>query len=272
MTCRRQCRFALPALTMAVAALLSFRVHGASSREPSPGWEALARLQAREAGEAFAELPGDREARLGRAATLLALQPRTPANITRSESVLLQVVAEDADDETGVAAAYLLARIAQLHATPSQPERALERFRELRSRHPNHPLAQTGVVKSAVIILYSPGARASLPARFADVEGMADAIHDDAIRFEFHQVLREAYGRLLGDHEGQLRHARRQLQLPAPRTVRRADVLIHAAESCRRLDRPAEALPLLNQFLAEFPRESRAGEVAAVRATLLESR
>lgn len=228
----------------------------------SAPWQAAAGLDFNRAHQLFADAPPSREHALGTATTLLNIQPKTPGNIITATRQLEALRATSAQDEVGITATYLLGRIAQLHQQPADPARALALYGELAQAHPDHPLAQLALVKTALIRLYEPVPRDALPARFLALETLAPRIPDPSIRFQYHQVMREAYGRLLGDYAAMLRHTEAQLPLPAPRPIRRADTLLLAATCAQRLGQNSAALDYYARFLAEFPRESRSAEVA----------
>ena len=104
-------------------------VPAARSADTSPdrrrGWQELSLLNAGEAQQRFAAAaladPASREARLGLALALLQLRSRTPGNIAAAGQLLETLRAESAGDDAGIAAAYYLARIQQLHGfTPDR--------------------------------------------------------------------------------------------------------------------------------------------------------
>lgn len=117
-------------------------------------WAMLAGLMFSEAEHtlALSAATGDRWARLGHAAALLNHPPVTPRKVNRVAQNLRELVAQSADDEPGVFARYLLARLAHMHqSTP--PAAAEAAYRALLDTRP-HVVAQLAAGKLAPLLIY----------------------------------------------------------------------------------------------------------------------
>jgi len=224
------------------------------------GWEKVAQVQFLDARRAFeARLqadPADHDARIGLAVALLNVQPRQSANIERALA-LLDGVRSAGRDEQVIEAIYLLARIHQLHRDPADPYKAVELFDGLLAAHPDHPLAQMGFVKAAMLRLYVLD-EASPAATFATLEQRAAHLSDPTARRDFHLTMAAAASRLrLGDAAA-LRHLRAADAVGLAKRNTAGNLYIRAATRARALGQVDLAEAYERRFLAEFPRDFRA--------------
>jgi tetratricopeptide (TPR) repeat protein len=135
-----------------LTALLALGVAPAMADE---GWQLLAGYLFRDAHEAFVANPStdDRRHALGTAASLINHPPVTPGKITRAETLLRELLATEANDETAHYARYLLARIAHLHRTGPVAE-VEAAYRAVIAADAAYPLAQIAAGKLALVLLY----------------------------------------------------------------------------------------------------------------------
>ena len=239
-------------------------------------WEQLATLRFGEAAQAFDALEregrADAEARLGRAVSLLARQPRTTGNVDEAERVLADLFtpeAATADPDLAARARLAHARIPHLHRQPVQWDEAEKRYRAAYEAAPGHEAGQAALVRAGLVTLFrvsSPGetrARAEAFARQA-----AALTHAEPAR-EAELLLSAVYWRSLEDAEAAYHHLTRALASPAPlREVSRADYLVEAAELALRIGRPAEAVAHYEAFLALARSDRRAFFVTEKLAVL----
>lgn len=126
-------------------------------------WQQAATLDIRGAHRAFLEIEeataanpaGLRQARYGKAVTLLSLQPRTQDNVERAEALLTGLIDQRSasDDPVTPMAQFFLGRIDEFHRTPRNPERAARIYREIYERHPHTLIGQIAILKVANIEL-----------------------------------------------------------------------------------------------------------------------
>jgi hypothetical protein len=239
---------------------------------PESPWELAALGLFKDANRAFAQAPAaDREARFGQAATLINLQPKTDANLTRADSLLADVASENPADSLGVAARYLRARIAHIHRLSPDPAAALALYRELADSRVDHPLAQRALVQIALLELFEADLSADqLRARHAALADRDSALTEPSARRDFNLVLGDAALRLgLPDHVA-LDHLLRADQAGVARDLTRRDNWLRIAELARRAGRPDVAIAHYERFLAATLRDARRLDVeqrlAALRA------
>lgn len=95
----------------------------------------------------------DRAVQLARATATLDDQPVGEGDLRRAEAALAQLA--QGNDEIAEQAAYLQARIWQLHLAQPDYARAAELYRALAERSPHSHWAQLGLVKLALVQLYA---------------------------------------------------------------------------------------------------------------------
>lgn len=206
--------------------------------------------------------PASRPARLGYALAFLQLRSRTAGNIAAAAERLEALRRENADDDTGIAAAYYLARIAQVHRlTPDRPA-AVAGYRALLAAHPGHPCAQLAAPKLAILLLYDDVAAPEWERRVAEIEALIPRLSAPGAVRDTRLTLAGAFIRLQHDHA-------RAYPLLATcladgtlaRKPRLNGVLLQAAESAHQLGRADDEARWYEQFLAEFPRDAKADEI-----------
>lgn len=230
------------------------------------GWEELSLLNAPEARDVFAAVtganPASREARLGTALTLLQLRSRTPENIADAVRQLEALHTENPGDDTGLGAAYYLARIAQVHSFHPDPAAAVAGYRALLAAHPGHHYSQLAAPKLAVLLLYDDVPSAEWESRVGEIEALIPRLTaPEAVR-DTRLTLAMALIRLRHDQ------ARAYPLFTAcvsagtlTRLTRLNTVLLQAAEAAQALGHPAAAAGYYAQFLENFPQDMKADEI-----------
>lgn len=250
--------------------LLAAPLLAAEPAPPESPWELAALGLFKDANRAFAQAPAtDREARFGQASTLINLQPKTDANLTRADSLLAAVASENPADSLGLSARYLRARIAHIHRLSPDPAAALALYRELADSRADHPLAQRALVQIALLELFEPDVSADeLRSRHAALADRDAALTEPSARRDFNLVLGDAALRLgLPDHVA-LDHLLRADQAGVARDHTRRDNWLRIAELARRSDRPAIAIAHYERFLAATLRDARRLDVEQRLAAL----
>lgn len=229
---------------------------------PADGWHDAILLLYNDAHRTFRQgsleqTDDSREWRLGQALTLLNLQPRTDTNISRSESLLDELVAENAGDEIGIVSRYFLARINQVHRLTPDPEAALQAFRALLDDQPGHLFGQYAGVKWALTYLGTAPTPESRRERLLEIETLIPAITLPGPAKDFHLFLAESAERYSSDPAKSLEHLLTAVNLGISKRNLRGDVYVRIGEIARDLGRTTLALEYHHRFIDEFPRDLR---------------
>ena len=226
------------------------------------GWQELSLLNASEAHETFAGVPGSREARLGEALSLLQLRSRTPANISTAAALLNNLRQENANDDIGIGAAYYLARIAQLHSYTPDRAAAVAGYRALLAAHPEHLYAQLAAPKLALLLLYDDVSADEWERRVTEIQTLISHLTAPEAARDTRLTLAVALIRLRHDHTrayplfASCLSANSVTRMPRLNTV-----LVQAAESAQKLGRNSEAAGYYADFLANFPHDMKSDEI-----------
>lgn len=202
--------------------------------------------------------PHDRSALFGRAAALIGAQPRTEDRFLEAMELLKKVVTGDPDDELGIAAAYLHARILQRHLATPRTDEAKAAFLALFERQPSHPLAQYGLVKFATMEIFLRPDGDLPPRVLARLEALAVQLNDPSAIRSFHHVMGQAYQMFGLSEADALRHYRRALDIGFAKENLQVDIRLRVAELSRKTGDHALARQHYHAFLAAHPRERRA--------------
>lgn len=245
-------------LLLALAAWLPLPVVAYPAVDQSP-W-ALASLGLfKDAHDAFArDTGGGRFARLGEAATLLNIQPRTTANINRAAAMLERVVEEEGGDAIGITARYLRARISHIHRKAPDPVDAAARYRELAALGPVHSLTQRALVQLALIELFEPGVPvAELRGRHDRLAALGRGLVDASARRDFYLVMGDAALRLGFDDVVAMEHLIEADRAGISRTGTLRDNWLRIAGLAERAGRSDVAVAHYERFLAAALRDTR---------------
>lgn len=230
------------------------------------GWTNLSLLNASEARTAFAAAaqadPASRDARLGLALSLLQLRSRTPDNIAAAGGLLQALRTENADDDPGIAAAYYLARIQQVHSYTPDRSAAVEGYRALLAAHADNHYAQLAAPKLALLLLYNDVPPEEWERRVAEIQTLLPRLTTPEALRDTRLVLATAFIRLRLDHARAYPLFASALSAGSVTRMPRLNaLLVQAAESAEVLGKPAEAAGYYTHFLAEFPHDAKADEI-----------
>lgn len=239
---------------------------GAPAPEPSSGWIEVSQYAFDLAHRTFAGQT-EREARLGEAAALLNLQPRTAGNIERAAGLLDAVAAAAPDDDLGISARYLRARLEEVHRFAPQLAEASRRYQELMATGGDHPLAQQAAVRLTLLTLYSSPPSMSPAERVAAAEALGERLTDPAARRDHALLVGQACLYFELPLERAQRHLERALAAGVLNPSNRADLLVSLAEVARERGDLPRAERAYRDYLAENPRADRS---AAVQRRLAE--
>jgi hypothetical protein len=183
-----------------------------AAQPPVDPWQAARNLDFDSAAKRLDQLgdaqPADLRITVARAASLLARQPRTEANVREARAILDRASASTgpaAEADLRALAAYLVARIDQDHLDTPDLAAARTGYSALRREYPAHPLADQAALQLAYILAYqTPG---TTPAEsVAGIEALLGSVGLDAPRRELHLLLARILVRELKNDAAALPH------------------------------------------------------------------
>jgi len=163
----------------------------AAPDNPDRAWAALADNRPQDVLRQIRPNAPSRADRLAWAAARIGDQPATDGNMHEAEAVLVEL--EQGTDELAAEAAYLRARIYQLHLNEPDFPKAAQLYAELAQRQPGSHWAQLGLVKLGLLKLYllpevsNPGAD-----RLAAAEALLARIHEPLLRRDLNLQIGQA--------------------------------------------------------------------------------
>ena len=134
--------------------------------------------------------PSSRELDFARAVVAVDFQPVTQARLHEAEAMFESLA--KGNDEIAEAAAYLQARLYQVHFQQLDYPRAAALYRALAERHPESHWAQLGLVKLGLLLLYALP-EPSVPAeRIAAATALLGRIHEEKLSRDLHLQIAHA--------------------------------------------------------------------------------
>lgn len=229
-----------------------------SMEKVAAAWRAEAGHQFRRAHEQFQRAGESREARFGRAVTLLNVQPKTRDNIEAAAEAFRALHAQTPDDEVGVAARYFLARVEQMHRYQPKPDRAMAHFAALFAEHPNHFYGQLALVKWGMLRLYDPANTEADRADLLDeLEAKGRRLNHEDARRSFHMMMADAICRFERSDERAMEHLLVVDELGVMTRTAEADLYVRIGELARLAGRLDLARRYYRRMLERFPRDTR---------------
>jgi hypothetical protein len=247
------------------AAALMLVAGAAATADPNPAeraWEEASLLLYTPAHRSFAALNRDHataapETRFGEAVTLLNVQPKTSANIERAAQLLTALRSEQPTEDLGLAAAYLLARIEQIHRLQPDRTRALALYDELAAAHPDHPYGQRALLKALLLRLYEVTEPEEKHRRLRAADALAAQLTEPHLRSEYHQLMATAGVRFGMPAEWRLPHLLAADELGIVRLADRRNNLLAIAEAARAVGQRELALTYYQRFIGEALRDEK---------------
>ena len=244
-------RWALPGLTLLAPGM------GSAAASPDPNWVALANDRPRDVLRALDRDAPTRAERLAWAAAQMSAQPETDGNMRAAEEVFIALAKDH--DEIAAEAAYLQARLYQLHfAQPDYP-RAAELYRQLAASQPHSHWAQLGLVKLALLELYllpdgnRPGAD-----RLAPAEALLAQIREPQLQRDLHLQIAHAGIALKQPLARILPHLVAADRIGGIAGTAHEDLLVQTGVLSLRAGLPAQAKGYFERYLREYPTNVRA--------------
>jgi len=198
-----------------------------------------------------------REEKLAEGAAWMSLQPSTDENLAKAAGIFAELA--QGDDEIAAQAAYLRARLWQLHFLQPNYARAAELFEQLAARQPESHWAQLGLVKLGMLKLY---VLPDVPDRIAAAEEILTRITEPELQRDLHLQIGQAGVLLKEPLERFLPHLVAADQIGGISGTAREDLIVQIGELSMRAGLPEQAQKYLELYLKEFPNNVRAYAVA----------
>ncbi len=162
------------------------------SDEVGAAWQLMADHLGRDAYVRLDRVRGvpTREQRLAQAVVVVDYQPVTPERLHAAEAIFADLAR--GEDEIAAQAAYLQARLYQVHYSQPDYGRAAELYRALAARQPDSHWAQLGLVKLGLLQLYVLPEPAGPAARLAAVAALLPRIKEEKLQRDVHLQLGQA--------------------------------------------------------------------------------
>jgi hypothetical protein len=233
---------------------------GANARQPETPAAVSAALADGRFRDVLRETRRDsdsREERLAWAAARIGEQPATDDNMRAAESVLVEL--ERGSDELAAQAAYLRARIYQVHLSEPDYAKAAELYETLAARSPNSHWAQLGLVKLGLLKLYVfPDSTAAGADRLLPAEKILARITEPLLRRDLQFQIGQAGVTLHQPLERLLPHLVEAEKTGGVTGTARLDQIVQLGVLSERAHLWAQAKYYFERMLAEFPTSVRA--------------
>jgi tetratricopeptide (TPR) repeat protein len=248
-------RFARPVLSLLILPLLGA---GAPARaDLGQAWKSLANSRPQDVLRSDSGREASRPARLAWAAAWMSVQPAVDENMRAAEEIFAELAR--GDDETAAEAAYLRARLHQLHFARPDYVRAAELYRELAARQPQSHWAQLGLVKLAMLELYVlPGPAAVETDRLAPAEARLAQIREPLLQRDLHLQIGQAGIALKQPLTRLLPHLVAADRIGGISGTAREDLVVQIGELSRRAGLRGQAREYFERYLREYPNNVRA--------------
>jgi hypothetical protein len=244
-------------------ASLSTAIAAAAAPETTAdqGWDAVQNLMFAEALTLFRNsTSGDRQselsARLGEAVAILHRQPTTRNNIDDALTIFDQLILDEPGTETSLQAAYLRARLVQLHPFEPDPAAAIPLYQEIARQYPETLLGQFAFVKASGLQLYDPET-AGEDRPFEAISRDASFLSNPDVLRSYHLMMAEASQRLGYDDAFSLKHYIEAYGAGLTKPDLKANVLTRIIVLSQRLGDTETTRACAKVFLTEFPRDIR---------------
>lgn len=175
----------------------------------------------------------------------------------QAEQLLVQLI--DGDDEIAEQAAYLQARIYQLHLKQPDYPKAAELYRALAARRPQSHWAQLGLVKLALLKLYVlPDSTAAGADRLAPAEALLPQIHEPLLQRDLHLQIGQAGVILKQPLPRFVPHLEAAARAGGIAGTAGEDLVIQVGELSYRAGFLRQARDYFERYLKEYPTNVRA--------------
>lgn len=237
--------------------MLPLAAGAAASADLNQAWASLTNSRPKDVLRKIESNDPSRPARLAWATAQLGVQPATDDNMRAAEEVLVELAR--GDDELAAEAAYLQARLYQLHYAQPDYAKAAELYRALAARQPQSHWAQLGLVKLAMLELYVLSAAASADGdRLAPAEAVLAQIHEPLLQRDLHLQIGQAGVALKQPLARFLPHLIAADRIGGISGTAREDLIVQIGVLSLRAGLPAQAKEYFERYLREYPNNVRA--------------
>ncbi len=246
--------FSLFFITLCLSSTSAFADAAEPERE---AWQAIANLRITDALRELKDAPSGRATSLAQAVALITQQPSADENMAQAEQILLSLSA--GDDQIAEQAAYLQARLYQLHYKQPDYAKAAQLYEALATRHPQSHWAQLGLVKLAQLKLYVlPESTAPDADRLAPAEALLPRIHDSLLQRDLHLQIGQAGVILKQPLPRFVPHLEAAARAGGIGGTAGEDLVIQVGELSFRAGFLAQAKAYFQRYLKEYPTNVRA--------------
>jgi hypothetical protein len=198
-----------------------------------------------------------RAERLAWAAGRIGAQPSSDGNMREAEAVLAEL--EQGTDEIAAEAAYLRARIYQLHLNEPDFPKAAQLYTELAARQPQSHWAQLGLVKLGLLKLYLlPDSTDPAADRLASAEALLPRIQEPLLRRDLDLQIGQAGIALHQPQARFLPHLIAAERVGGITGNAREDLIVQIGVLSERAGDWVRAREYFERYLADYPTNVRA--------------
>ena len=191
-----------------------------------------------------------REQALASAVVALDYQPVTPDRLRTAEAVFAQLAT--GDDEVADTAAYLQARMYQVHFQQPDYGRAASLYRALAEKHPGSHWAQLGLVKLGLLTLYTLPEPVAPADRVAAAEALLARIHDEKLQRDLHLQIGRACNHYGLSLDRALAHLKEVDRIGGLVGQMPEDLAVQLGELSQRAGHYADARRYFERYLRDF--------------------
>lgn len=221
------------------------------------GWELMAQSLTNDAAAKLATgaLPSSRELTWARAVVRLDQQPVTEEHLREVEAACAALAT--GDDDIADAAAYLRARIYQVHTQRPDYPRAATLYRELAERHPHSHWAQLGLVKLGLLVLYALPEPAAPEARIAAAMALLPRLEERELQRDLQLQIGHAGTHYQQSLDSVLPHLLAADRLGGLVGQTEEDLTCQIGELSLRAGHHAQAKEYFERYLRDYPQSGR---------------
>lgn len=234
---------------------------GAAEEPPlTRAWQAIVDSRSKDVFRAIDAGTADRAGRLARAAAYFDLQPISDDSMRKAEVILADLA--KGDDEIALQAAYLQARLYQLHFSTPDFAKAANLFEQLAARAPDSHWAQLGLVKLGMLKLYAGASPATGGAeRMALAGALLAKIKEPALRRDLELQIGRAGLLLKQPLDRVLPHLIEADRIGGISGTAAEDLIVQIGELSYRNGQFAQSRVYFERYVKTYPRNLRAYSV-----------
>ena len=168
------------------------RAAAPAADDTAAAWQLMADHLVRDAYVRLDQIKGapSREQDFAQAVVAVDYQPVTQARLHEAEATFAALAS--GNDEIADAAAYMQARLYQVHFQQPDYVRAAALYRALADRHPESHWAQLGLVKLGLLLLYSLPEPSAPAERIGAATALLARIHEEKLQRDLHLQIARA--------------------------------------------------------------------------------